>query len=330
MRNEERGATLVIIALAVVALLGTAGLAVDGGRIFSARRQAQNATDTAALAGADALFAYQYAAATNAARDASTINTATLDKLSGNATATAPLCQLVDPQGNALQPCLGASDSQLIAASGVQASGTIQQSGALIQVLGVNGYSAHAQATATIQPIVAVSTPFIVCGAAQNGWNFLNPDGTINAAYLANKTIPIQQAQVPDCGAGPNKFKGVGAPTGPVSVGTWENVTAGNGYSSVVANAVAGQTPCPADVTQIPASGCAMIIPIASTARGTTTVQLYIANFAIFMVTPASGTNGLKYQGAFMAPANLALLGTGAFGVHCTAGNQICTAKLSA
>ena len=51
-RSQERGQALVIIALAVVGLFGFAALAIDGSRVFSDRRNAQNAADTAALSAA--------------------------------------------------------------------------------------------------------------------------------------------------------------------------------------------------------------------------------------------------------------------------------------
>jgi len=51
-QHTEKGQALVIIALALVVLFGFAALAVDGSMVFSDRRHAQNAADTAALAGA--------------------------------------------------------------------------------------------------------------------------------------------------------------------------------------------------------------------------------------------------------------------------------------
>jgi len=51
-KAQERGQALVIIALAVVGLFGFSALAIDGSRVFSDRRNAQNAADTAALSAA--------------------------------------------------------------------------------------------------------------------------------------------------------------------------------------------------------------------------------------------------------------------------------------
>jgi len=51
-KHTEKGQALIIIALSIVVLFGFAALAVDGSMSFSDRRHAQNAADSAALAGA--------------------------------------------------------------------------------------------------------------------------------------------------------------------------------------------------------------------------------------------------------------------------------------
>src|SRR5215510_8639028 len=51
-KRSEKGQALVIIALAAVGLFGFTALSIDGGMIFSDKRHAQNAADTAALAAA--------------------------------------------------------------------------------------------------------------------------------------------------------------------------------------------------------------------------------------------------------------------------------------
>ena len=50
--RSEKGQALILIAFGIIALIGFTALAIDGGRAFSDRRHAQNAADTAALAGA--------------------------------------------------------------------------------------------------------------------------------------------------------------------------------------------------------------------------------------------------------------------------------------
>lgn len=50
--RRERGQILVIVALSLTALVGAVGLAIDGGRLFLERRDAQGAADQAAIAAA--------------------------------------------------------------------------------------------------------------------------------------------------------------------------------------------------------------------------------------------------------------------------------------
>lgn len=55
LRQEQEGQSVVLIALMMVGLVAMLGLAVDGGRNMAERRQSQNASDSAAFAGARAL-----------------------------------------------------------------------------------------------------------------------------------------------------------------------------------------------------------------------------------------------------------------------------------
>jgi len=52
LKSSQKGQALIIIAFAAVALFALSALAVDGSRLFSEKRHAQNAADTAALAAA--------------------------------------------------------------------------------------------------------------------------------------------------------------------------------------------------------------------------------------------------------------------------------------
>lgn len=57
-RKGEEGQVLVFLALVMVGLMGFAALALDGGMLFSDRRHAQNAADSASLAGASGAAYY--------------------------------------------------------------------------------------------------------------------------------------------------------------------------------------------------------------------------------------------------------------------------------
>ena len=52
LNSQENGQALILVALAAVGLFAFAALAIDGSRVFSDRRHAQNAADTAVLAAA--------------------------------------------------------------------------------------------------------------------------------------------------------------------------------------------------------------------------------------------------------------------------------------
>lgn len=330
-KSSEGGATLITVALSITALLGVSSLSIDGGKMFSARRQAQNATDAAASAGAEALFAYQYAEATNdTTRVPSSVYQSAIDKLAQNGMSVSS-CQLVDAAGVVTTPCDSAADADLVAASGVVAGATLTQSTMLAGVMGLNRFSARASATATVQPLVSASAPFIVCGASDTGWNILTNSGSIDVTKaLRLGQIPVQGSQVPTCGAPNNSFKGKAAPNSPPAViGGLMGITPGNGFNAVISSTVAGLLPCP-DLTTgtIPQGGCGMIIPIASGAEvGPSGTQMRIANLGVFNVVPG-GTGRAKFIGTFVAPSTMAQSGPGAFGVHCAAGTQICVVKL--
>ena len=333
---------MVFVALTLTGLLAVAALAIDGGRLFTGRRQSQNATDTAALAGAQALFAYQYAGATGATRDPTTIWTTVQSKLTQNKDTSAASCVLVNNSGSVatdqlgnVETCSGATDAQVLLAAGVQVGGALVQPGAFSGVVGVNQYSASSTSTALIQPLASVGSPFIVCGAANLGWNFLNADNTINitaAEQLQN--IPMEWSQLGqgyDCNAPSSKFKGLASQNdGIVGPGQYESITNGNRYSATVANAVAGAVQCPADLNTTPiTTPCDIIVPVASGANSDpSNPQLFVVNFAIFQVSPTGNAGGVKYTGTFVQPSALASQGSGVFGATCQVGSQVCVAKL--
>lgn len=68
--KSERGQAIILIAFAIVALVGFAALAIDGGRALSDKRHAQNAADTSAFAAALAkIQGGDFTAVTQAARN---------------------------------------------------------------------------------------------------------------------------------------------------------------------------------------------------------------------------------------------------------------------
>ncbi|MFD1039293.1 TadE/TadG family type IV pilus assembly protein [Virgibacillus byunsanensis] len=53
--REESGQSLIMVAIFLIVLVGFAGLAIDGGRLYLAKSQLQKAVDAAALAGGDVI-----------------------------------------------------------------------------------------------------------------------------------------------------------------------------------------------------------------------------------------------------------------------------------
>src|SRR5512138_3253799 len=51
-RTNERGQALILITLAAIGLFAFAALAIDGSKVYSQKRHAQNAADTSVLAAA--------------------------------------------------------------------------------------------------------------------------------------------------------------------------------------------------------------------------------------------------------------------------------------
>lgn len=167
--RRRSGKVLVLLALLLPALLGMAGLVIDGGLLMAAQRQAQNAADAAALAAA-------------------------MDKLRGKAdsTATATATTFVkDAQYNNLPnatlalntpptsgPYAGATDY-------VEAVVTSPVLTSFIQVLGVNSnQQVQARAVAAIEAVAAgegaiVLDPTAVPGLAVSGGGHLVVNGRV-------------------------------------------------------------------------------------------------------------------------------------------------------
>src|SRR5437016_9774809 len=55
-RHHEQGQSIVVIALAIVVLVGMAGLGLDGANAFNQRRNSVNASDAAAMAGTNTVI----------------------------------------------------------------------------------------------------------------------------------------------------------------------------------------------------------------------------------------------------------------------------------
>jgi Flp pilus assembly protein TadG len=228
-RQHEGGQTLVVVALAMVALLGMSALVVDGGNAFAQQRGSQNGSDAASEAGATVLAQGQLSLASggagrtdanvlagmNASAAANRIqpftpgvagnSSAWYTDVSGNlltaagATTTDPLLavQVGAAAGNAIPPCL--TNCVGSSASGVRAQGMRPFKTFIAGVVGFSDWTATTVATAT-----AGYGPS-VCDAAQGcallpitfSVQMNTCDGSGNAVYSGATWLPTQPAGPP-------------------------------------------------------------------------------------------------------------------------------------
>jgi Flp pilus assembly protein TadG len=345
-KRSEEGATMVMMGISLVALLFMVSLVIDGGRAFSARRSAQNATDAAALAGSQALFSYQYAVFNNVspAPSASAVNAAVVAKLTQNSAAVDQSCEYVTASGAGTGVACS-SGSIPTTAQGVRVGGGITQNAAFKPVVGSKIFTAKGASTATVQPLKGTSAPFIVCGVSSGDWPILDPviQGrpiTINVANAVAAGIqPLQAAKVGTCGAG-SAFKGKadsdqeitldpndGSCTYPCGYADADN---GNGYDAEIRDSVAGTVPCPDGTGSTATLDCDMLLPIADSGFGNgSSIKMHVVAWGIFHVT-GDGHGNPKYYGQFVAPGKIATGGVGGQGQQCNVGSNVCVIKLVA
>ena len=151
------GQTLVIFALAIVAIVAMVGLVVDGGNAFAQQRRAQNGIDAAAEAGTVQLARRMMGVEpTNTAAQwdalvlSSVTNTATVNGLTAVGTP-----DYVDIDGNILAPV--GTGSIPTDAAGVHAGGTRDFRTYLAGVVGMNQFTAAVEATAITGYLESVS-----------------------------------------------------------------------------------------------------------------------------------------------------------------------------
>jgi hypothetical protein len=212
---NERGVTLVYVALLLVVFLGMAALAIDIGYHKVVRNQLQNAADAAALAGCNLLYARMpvtfpapppnWAAASAEAANAITINTADNMPLSVGAIATGWWDITQPPPGSLWSPTspppntpptsnYGPAVSVTIAKSAGQNAGPITNF--FGSILGVSTTDAGATATAvaaspgSVRPGAVI--PVAISRAVADLYGGTNTTITIGSPYMYPNTLAGQ------------------------------------------------------------------------------------------------------------------------------------------
>ncbi len=140
-----------LVALALIVLVGAAGLGLDGANAFNQRRNAQNAADAAAMAGANALIGQQRQDPLNANGELTVYNEVAdyLDQhgIDPDAASTTWTAYYVDGLGNR-GSALDTSGSVSTSAKGVEVDVRFSFSTYFMQVAGQSSLNASSAATA--------------------------------------------------------------------------------------------------------------------------------------------------------------------------------------
>jgi hypothetical protein len=285
---------LVVTALSLVALLAFAGLVIDGGRLYSDHREVQNSADAAALAGALALNTI-----IDTGGSTSVIRTAVENSVTANGTNGGFVCTLVDVNG---LPITGSSDCSTSSAdfslpargaAGVKVHAADSQPTSFTKVIGIDDFSASADATAQVQGVRGGRSPFLVCGwtVATDKYPQANPPLLPNGSIDPTKfglEYTLHDPKVSDCGLDPQKFKGLAVDAQYSIPGEWDG---DNGTKAgPVRQTLAGVDAC-ASGTQgkdLPI-GCKISVPLCHPVPGYTgnDPKMYCTVMATFQITQA-------------------------------------------
>lgn len=333
----ERGVTVVLMALSLVAVLLVSTVVIDGSQAYPQRRTAQNSADSAAAAGTQALDKKKWFGGT------ADVRTVAATVASNN---DAPLvdCWFITGQLNSdgsiqkssVDPTCDVGDAVPADANGVRVRTAQTRSVTFRGLPGLsNDVVARATAAASVQKVTSVSSPFVICGnpdpalapppgtrgfdllktysTGANATDFVrNADGTIDvdpvkAAKLnksnGGKGVPLvgSEPRVPRCGLGGGSFDGKGSGES-VSIPAWVGFTGGGGYDNAANEQVLTANPCP---SPFPSGGvdvaCDLILPIADTGDAAAG-KLHVIALGVFNVT-GDGTGNPKYYATYVADA---------------------------
>ncbi|MBI2845860.1 MAG: hypothetical protein HYX86_04875 [Chloroflexi bacterium] len=188
--SREEGQSLVIIAFALIGLLAFLGLVIDGGLAFALRRQLQNASDSASLAGTRELCARQLRSLTGSADEQAVLrevhefaeknsvqdsNAAPNDGINSNVTA-----YFVNRQGNRVGTEMGTNGGIPSGARGVQAITRGSRPTLLATFIGQRIQAVAASAIAICRPGFVEN--FAMWADSQNCQNAINWAGSNNIA----------------------------------------------------------------------------------------------------------------------------------------------------
>lgn len=297
IRKNERGATLILVALSLAASLSVVGVVVDGGSAFAERRQMQNSADAAALSAArafDRLTSGNEASVWTAA-----VNTAAAN----GADAGSVTCRLVDEVLTDIAACPTTNDGSAATmkalATGVRVTTIKTKSTAFIRVAGIQDFTASARATGQIQGLRSGNSPFVLCAvhdtdprAAGDG-QIANPaiilaDNSMNPAAIG-VTYELQDPNAIGCGQG-SSFKGLSDSAESLPTpGPWVLESGDHGIN-VAKAVIAGASGCSGALVD----GCVIAVPLCHATSPPTLGVLYCQRFAAFRIVDADSASRIE------------------------------------
>lgn len=216
-RTYERGQALILIVLAIVGMIGMVALAIDGGNAFSNRRSAQNAADTAALAGALAKVKNQSWSTAALARAAS--NNFNNDGTSNTVTVTSP------PGAG----CSGASGPYAGNTEYIQVIIRTTISTYFAPVVGITQLHNCVEAIARAKPAVPISLCYgaLICALSPTDKNALRTFGTADVTLIGQGAFSNSNHSPQALYIASNQSLKIQAPYGAIAVG---DINAPSGY----------------------------------------------------------------------------------------------------
>jgi Flp pilus assembly protein TadG len=182
--NTKRGQALLVLAFALLALVAFAGLAIDGGRLYTSRRQTQNAADASALAGARELAEFISTCASAGTANDNQVAAAIVEITSYNGVDhLSPNANIEAWYVNAdLQPIgrVGWAAGVPNGATGIQTTLTSSDTATFMRLFGYSHLVATANALAVVGPLVQansgvlpITVPEAVIATFQTGDEFI-------------------------------------------------------------------------------------------------------------------------------------------------------------
>ena len=259
----------VFLALLVTAIMAITGLAVDFGFAAMERRHLQNAADAAAISGAINLVRGE-----SPVSDVATV-------ANRNAVTSAVECSYVDASNAVTGACSATAGGT---SDGVKVIATNARPTFFLNVVGIRTLTVSAESIARVSawtnttPYEVGNSLFVVCGY---GTKLRDPQPTdpptgrlsilqgtqpgaspwnVNPAAF-NREFVIHDPHVADCGMASERFKGLNASSGVITLPATLLSETGDraGPTRTAVNGIAG---CPAGLDTEISNDCVMVIPI--------------------------------------------------------------------